>query len=150
MRYQYLLFKFLFLALAAGNLFSTCKKEDDNSSTSIAPAQVSAALMVSEWSVAKMMDDGTDKTAQYADYAIKFSADEKLIVKYKQNEVENGNWMVRADDGKTKLYITLPNAKPESVLRRLADDWVLIRRTNTLIELQDDSNTAEQLHLQKL
>lgn len=122
---------------------TSCKKSDDNSSPS-----VSSTISSGTWRVSYYYDKTKDETSDFAGYTFTFQSGGQLTASSSAGS-ENGTWSEKNDDdngGSHKLVITIGSSTP---LIELTDDWVITSQSDSKIELKDDSNNNEILHLSK-
>ena len=106
-------------------LLFSCKRESNNS--------VSGDIINGTWIISKYIDSGSNETSYFTGYTFNFNAD-GLIVATNSSQV-GGSWSEYNDDDHTELTILFS----QSPLNELNDDWHVVSRSNTQIELEDVS-----------
>ena len=101
-----------------------------------------------QWKVSWFWDKDKDETSDFNGYSFLFDADGTLTAEKNGQMVKKGTWSVRTSSNSTnKLVISIGNVKP---LKELTDDWIILKMTDTKIELKDDNDQhLEELHLEK-
>ncbi|NNE02077.1 MAG: hypothetical protein HKN52_02840 [Eudoraea sp.] len=114
--------------------------------TSAETVQAVSNLVVSgTWSITNYVDSGTDETNDYAGYSFSFNADGSLDAVNGGTTI-TGSWSVTSDDSSDDddydstddidfniFFSTPPN------FEELSDDWDIVSRSSTRIELIDIS-----------
>lgn len=120
-----------FLALSA------CKKSSNNT--------LPLTLGGSTWVVSYFWDKDKDETSDFAGYTFLFNADGTLTASLPGHADRTGTWTLSDSDTKLTLKIAGTEALDE-----LNEDWQVLEFSDTLIKLQDDNDTHEEvLHFQK-
>ncbi len=142
--------KFLLtLALPALTFFLTQCSSDSTDEEMQDPAVVAQAvtdLAVSgTWVVSSYIDSGTDETDDYNRYTFTFNADGSLVADNGSSTV-TGTWSVTVDDSSDdddydsmddvdfNIFFAAP-----PIFEELTDDWDIVSRSSTRIELIDIS-----------
>ncbi|WP_372944776.1 hypothetical protein [Muriicola sp.] len=142
--------KFLLtLALPALTFFLTQCSSDSTDEEMQDPAVVAQAvtdLAVSgTWVVSSYIDSGTDETDDYNGYTFTFNADGSLVADNGSSTV-TGTWSVTVDDSSDdddydsmddvdfNIFFAAP-----PIFEELTDDWDIVSRSSTRIELIDIS-----------
>ncbi len=139
----------LTFAIPVLSLFLTQCSSDSSEDTMQDPAVVAQAvadLAVSgTWVVNSYIDSGTDETSDYNGYTFSFNADGSLVADNGSTTV-TGTWSVTADDSSDdddydstddidfNIFFSAP-----PVFEELTDDWDIVSRSSTRIELIDIS-----------
>lgn len=139
----------LTLALPALTFFLTQCSSDNTDEEMQDPAVVAQAvtdLAVSgTWVVSSYIDSGTDETSDYNGYTFSFNTDGSLVADNGSSMV-TGTWSVTVDDSSDdddydsmddvdfNIFFSAPPAFEE-----LTDDWDIVSRSSTRIELIDIS-----------
>ncbi len=109
-------------------------------------AQAVADLAISgTWVINSYIDSGTDETSDYNGYTFSFNADGSLVADNGSTTV-TGTWSVTADDSSDDddydsnddIDFNIFFASPP-VFEELTDDWDIVSRSSTRIELIDIS-----------
>ncbi len=107
-------------------------------------------LAVGSWKVSYYFDR-TNKTALYSAYVFDFKTGGQLTVS-DGSQSWNGSWSTACDDSRPKLCLTISAAAP-SVLRELAEDWLIVTLNDTFMHLEHRSGgggDTEILHFARL
>ena len=115
-------------------LFVSCKK-DDNSTSSISPTTVTNTIVSGIWRITYYWDTDHEETANFSGYNFAFGGG-NVVTATKTGSSVNGTWATLLDDSKTKLVLGF--SSPEN-FGKISDDWHVIERTDTRIQLQDIS-----------
>jgi hypothetical protein len=122
------------------NIASTCSK-DDSSSSSNNQAQVTTTVTSGTWKITLYNDSGTVKTSNFTGYNFTFGANNSLTASNSTNNY-TGTWSVTDsnsnDDSLSDLDFNIIFASPAN-FQDLSDDWDILSRTDTKIQLIDVS-----------
>ena len=126
------------------NVASTCSSDD--SPNSIAdPAPLINTVTSGTWTVTFFEDDGVDETYHFTGYNFTFGASNVLTATNGTNTY-TGTWSVTNDDSNdddspssSDLDFNIFFASPANFNDELSDDWDILSRTDTKIELVDVS-----------
>jgi hypothetical protein len=122
------------------NVASTCSK-DDSSSSSNNQTQVTTTVTSGTWKITLYNDSGTVKTSNFTGYNFTFGANNSLTASNSTNNY-TGTWSVTDsnsnDDSLSDLDFNIIFASPAN-FQDLSDDWDIISRTDTKIQLIDVS-----------
>jgi hypothetical protein len=133
------------LLFASALLVTGCTKNNDPVDSNTPISQV---ITQGSWIVHYYFENGTDETSDFSGYSFTFAASGSFTAT-KSGVATNGTWSEITDDGKKKLVLNLATADPK--LDNVNDDWVIVSKSNSLIELKDDNPARdEQLHFKKL
>ena len=126
------------------NVASTCSS-DDSPNSSADPAPVINAVTSGTWTVTFFEDDGVDETYHFTGYNFTFGASNVLTATNGTNTY-TGTWSVTNDDSNdddspssSDLDFNIFFASPANFNDELSDDWDILSRTDTKIELVDVS-----------
>ncbi|MBK8556484.1 MAG: hypothetical protein IPL65_12295 [Lewinellaceae bacterium] len=133
--------KLLFPVFLILFLSSACSKSsDDNSNSNTNDPQVTTGV----WKVSYYYDKDKEETGDFKDHTFEFQAGGTLIAHLPDGSTKNGTWST----GSTKFNIVIGGTY---ALDEMADDWLLIEKTDNLIRLQDDNSShLEELHFVKI
>ncbi len=92
------------------------------------------------WMVSLYMDDNKDETSDFFGYTFDFNSDGTLKVTLPSGVTNNGAWSF--DDSSSKYKITISG---NDKLDKINDDWLIVSKSNDLIELKDDNTTKIEL-----
>lgn len=137
----------------------SCDKDDDSSNNNDNNNNQQASLLADQvrdtaesgtWRITRFEEDGRDETSDYNGYSFSFNADGNLIATNGTNTV-NGTWSVTVDssssdssdddsssDDSDDVDFNIFFVSPPD-FEELSDDWDIISRSDTKIELIDIS-----------
>jgi hypothetical protein len=122
------------------NVASMCSK-DDNSVTNVIQNQVVNTATSGTWKVTLYDDSGTIKTSNFTGYNFSFGSGNTLTAANGTNTY-TGTWSVTDsnsnDDILDDLHFNVSFNAPAS-FADLTDDWHIVSRTDTKIQLNDVS-----------
>jgi hypothetical protein len=122
------------------NVASMCSK-DDNSVTNIIQSQVVNTATSGTWKVTLYDDSGTIKTSNFTGYNFTFGSGNSLTATNGTNTY-TGTWSVTDsnsnDDILDDLHFNVSFNSPANFVD-LTDDWHIVSRTDTKIQLNDVS-----------
>ena len=125
MKYTLQLF---FMALTVLGSFSSCTKDDDNTS----PDEISNLVQEGKWRIASFKEDNIDETAQFTGYEFRFGSNGSVGAA-KAGTTVSGSWATGTDDSKTKLMLNFGLTAP---FDELNEDWQVLEKSSTSIKLQ--------------
>ena len=130
---------FLFIATA----FSSCTDEDDTVvNNSVDPTPVINVVNNGTWRITLFNDSGVDETLNFTDYDFSFGASNILSATNGTNTY-SGTWSVTSDNSlddspSNDLDFNIAFTTPANFVD-LTDDWDIVSRTDTKIQLIDVS-----------
>jgi len=140
---------FIFSALMGlAIVLNACSSDssDEEMQTSSESVQAVSNLVVSgSWSITSYVDSGTDETSDYTGYSFTFNSDGSLDA-VNGSTMITGTWSVTSDDSSDdddydsmddidfNIFFSAPPNFEE-----LSDDWDIVSRSSTRIELIDIS-----------
>jgi hypothetical protein len=132
----------VFLLIYVVNVASMCSDDDDNfTPTNVNQTQVINTVMSGTWRITNYVDSGTNETANYAGYNFTFGAG-NVLTAVGGGATHSGIWSVTDsnsnDDTLNDLDFNIAFSTP-TILLDLSDDWDIVSRTDTKIELIDVS-----------
>lgn len=125
-----------------------CEKEEDNqaffSETSdqqaMSLSSITDFLVASEGlGLSRFTDDGTDETADFADYIFHFQLDGQITATKGQQSIL-GTYRLFRDDAKLELALSFPSS-PD--FRDLNDDWYFFSLDQNRIRFEDAGDILE-------
>lgn len=126
------------------NVASTCSS-DDSPNSSADPTPVINTVTSGTWTVTFFEDDGVDETYHFTGYNFTFGTSNVLTATNGTNTY-TGTWSVTNDDSNdddspssSDLDFNIFFASPANFNDELSDDWDILSRTDTKIELVDVS-----------
>ena len=126
---------FLFVSICS-IVFAGCTKEQ-------APASVANAVTSGTWRVTHFSERSNNETSDFSGYTFTFQSNGKVLAS-KNGIIKEGNWS--ESTGSQKLTIDL-GVKEDSnkPLGELSDEWVILSKTSTKINLADDNSSSNEL-----
>ncbi|MEN8790417.1 MAG: hypothetical protein ABF293_01120 [Flavobacteriaceae bacterium] len=128
---------------------TSCTSDDSNSDmTANLDAQIEEVqnlVSSGSWSVASFIDSGVDETDDFAGYTFAFNPDGSLLADNGSNQIE-GSWSITGDDSDDSssddsmdddsddIDFNIFFASPDR-FAELTEDWEIVSRTNSRIEL---------------
>ena len=124
------------------NVASMCS-DDDDSNTSADPTPVINTVTSGTWRITFYEDSGVDETYHFTGYNFTFGASNVLTASNGTNTY-TGTWSVTNSDSNddspsNDLDFNILFATPAVFADELSDDWDILSRTATKIELVDVS-----------
>lgn len=121
---------------------SSCSNDDDSTDDSSSNQDmVENTIQTGNWRVTKFIDSGDDETSNFSGYTFTFNSDNTLIATNGAN-THNGTWSITdsnsGDDSLDDLHFNIFFATPAD-FEELTDDWDMLSRTDSKIELIDIS-----------
>jgi len=131
------------LSLVLVFTISSCSSDDDNTNDSNSNQDIVENTVESgTWRITKFIDSGDDETSDYNGYTFTFNSDNTLVAVNGTN-THNGTWSITdsnsGDDSLDDLHFNIFFASPAD-FEELTDDWDMLSRTDTKIELVDISD----------
>ena len=132
-----LFFKSLLIFVLAFTISSCSNDDDDNSNSDTNQTNIENTVQAGTWRVTKFIDSGDDETNNFNSYTFTFNASNSLIAE-NGNTTNNGSWSITdnnsSDDSMDDLDFNISFASPQD-FEELTEDWDIISRTDTKIEL---------------
>ncbi|MEQ1587943.1 MAG: hypothetical protein ABL895_18815 [Cyclobacteriaceae bacterium] len=124
-----------------------CDEDDDNdyNDDDADDSGLIGALITGIWKVDSFIDP-TDRTNEWTDYILTFSADGTLTAT-KNTTTLTGTWSTDGDDGELELTLALNANDP---LDDINEDWTVLEFTSTIIKLDDSDDETSTLVLKQL
>lgn len=125
------------------NMASTCSNDDDNNNSSSDPTPVINTVTSGTWRVTYYFDTDSDETSDFTGYNFTFGSSNVLTATNGSNTY-TGSWSVTNDDDSdddnpsSDLDFNILFSSPAN-FQDLSDDWDIVSRTSTKIELIDVS-----------
>jgi len=124
------------------NVASMCSS-DDNSSSSADPTPVINTVTSGTWRITFYEDSGVNETYHFTGYNFTFGTANVLTATNGTNTY-TGSWSVTNDDSNddspsNDLDFNILFSSPANFADELSDDWDILSRTDTKIELVDVS-----------
>ncbi len=120
------------------NTASTCSSDDSNSSSTTDPTPIINTVTQGTWRVTYYFDTDTDDTSDFAGYNFTFGSSNVLTATNGTNTY-TGSWSVTSDNSPSSdLNFNILFVSPVN-FEDLSDDWDIVSRTSTKIELIDVS-----------
>jgi flagellar hook-associated protein FlgK len=136
---------FILLAILAASCSSD--SNDDNPMDTAASVEAVSNLATSgTWRISSFIDSGTDETNDFTGYSFSFNSDGSLVAD-NGTAIITGTWSITSDDSSDDSddydssddidFNILFSAPPD--FAELSDDWDIVFRSDTRIELIDIS-----------
>lgn len=134
----------LLLCIFMLNVASMCSSDDDN--TPVTPTNISQTILNNTvasgtWRITLHDDSGDDNTTDYSGYNFTFGSGNALTATNGTNTY-TGTWSISdsnsGDDTINDLHFNISFASPAG-FNDLSDDWHIVSRTDTKIQLIDVS-----------
>jgi len=130
------------LSLVIVFTISSCSSDDDSTNDSNSNQdEVENTVESGTWRITKFIDSGDDETSDYNGYTFTFNSDNTLVATNGTNS-HTGTWSITdsnsGDDSLDDLHFNIFFASPAD-FEELSDDWDILSRTDTKIELIDIS-----------
>jgi hypothetical protein len=120
------------------NTASTCSSDDSNSSSTTDLTPIVNTVTQGTWRVTYYFDTDTDETSDFAGYNFTFGSSNVLTATNGTNTY-TGSWSVTSDNSPSSdLDFNILFVSPAN-FEDLSDDWDIVSRTSTKIELIDVS-----------
>lgn len=87
------------------------------------------------WKVSLFQEDNVNQTNHFSSYAFEFNSSGVLTA---SNDIltMTGNWNNGGDDSGNKLNIDFPTAQDDSPFEEISEDWNILSKTPSKIELK--------------
>ncbi|MBK8965699.1 MAG: hypothetical protein R3D58_22530 [Saprospiraceae bacterium] len=132
----------IFPAMLLALTFIGCSKSGSDDDSNPANPQLSGT----KWVVTYFWDKDKDETNDFSGYSFEFKDSGALVAYLPDGSTKTGQWSVSSSSNKLILVIGGTYALDE-----MADDWVIMTKTNTVMQLKDDNTThLEELHFKKI
>lgn len=105
--------------------------------------QTATILATGSWKVSYYYDNNRDETSDFSSYRFTFDASGNFTAMAGQTRF-SGTWRRFRDDGRERLELVISG---NDDMDEISDDWVILTIDDRKIELRDDSNPQDQLHL---
>ncbi len=132
-----LFFKSLLVFVLIFTVSSCSNDDDDNSNSDTNQTNIENTLRAGTWRVTKFIDSGDDETNNFSGYVFIFGSSNSLVAE-NGNATHNGFWSITDsnsnDDSIDDLDFNISFASPQD-FEELTEDWDIILRTDTKIEL---------------
>ena len=115
-------------------VFTACKKNNDNNTSSVSTAAVNSTVASGTWRITLFNNNGTDKTANFNGFNFTFATSGSLLAANGILSI-TGTWSTRVDDSKVKLIINFPGPSMSTFLE-LNEDWEVTGRTDTQVTMR--------------
>ena len=113
-----------------------CSDDDDNNSQVSSPNEITTTVTNGEWVVTFYEEDGILQTSDFSGYDFTFASNGDLSATNGM-DTQLGVWSTYTDSGQTKLDLQFTAIS--GPFQEINEDWRVISRTSTKIELRDVS-----------
>lgn len=118
-------------------VFAGCTKKDS------AVSSVTEAVTTGTWRVTHFSERTNNETSDFAGYTFTFQENGKVLAS-KNGVIKEGNWS--ESKSSQKLVIDLGvKTDANKPLGELSDDWVIVSKSDTKINLSDDNTSSNEL-----
>lgn len=117
-------------------VFASCTKDDS-------PATVAGAVTNGTWRVTHFSERSNNETDDFNGYIFTFQSNGKVLAA-KNGIIKEGNWSESTSSQKLVIDMGVKN-DANKPLGELTDDWVIVSKTETKINLADDNSSSNEL-----
>lgn len=124
---------FLMLGLLMGIFINSCSNNDDDDGQH--NGNTTGILIDGTWKVTLFQEVNLNQTSHFNSYAFEFKSTGVLTA---TNDLltMTGNWNNGGDDSGNKLVIDFPTAADDSPFEEISEDWDIVTKSPTKIELK--------------
>ena len=126
---------FVFLGICSF-VFAGCTKKDT-------VITVADAVTTGTWRVTNFSERTNNETSDFSGYTFTFQSNGKVLVA-KGGVIREGNWSESTSSQKMIIDLGV-KSDANKPLGELSDDWVIVSKTATKINLADDNATSNEL-----
>lgn len=126
------------LSMVLGVSFVSCfGSDDDDSHHSNDDNNGGTTNIVVEgsWRVTLFQEDNSSQTHHFSGYVFTFNTNGSLIA-VNGGSTMTGTWSTGGDDSLNKLWINFPSAADDTPFEEISEDWQIIAKTASKIELR--------------
>lgn len=109
--------------------------DDSNHSNDDNNGGASQIVMEGSWRVTLFQEDNSNQTNHFNGYVFTFNSNGSLIA-VNGGTTQTGTWSTNGDDSSNKLWIAFPTAPDDSPFEEITEDWQIIAKTPSKIELK--------------
>lgn len=113
----------------------SCFGSDDDDSNNNNNGGTSGIVVEGSWKVTLFQEDNSNQTNHFSGYAFTFNTNGSLIA-VNGSTTQTGTWSTGGDDSTNKLWISFPTAPDDSPFEEITEDWQIISKTPSKIELR--------------
>lgn len=121
------------LGLMLSFSFVSCFGSDDDDSNN--NGGTSEIVVEGSWRVTLFQEDNSNQTNHFSSYAFTFNTNGSLVA-INNLITMTGTWSTGNDDSSNKLWINFPTADDDSPFEEISEDWQIISKTPSKIELR--------------
>jgi hypothetical protein len=115
---------------------SSCNHNDNN------PTPANTTTPGPGWRVSAFTEPGEDKTGDYTGYVFDFASGGALTA-VRNGQTTSGTWEQSSSNGVPGFEISLSTS--DNKLSKLNHRWVLVNKTDVLIDLRDDNVSSYEM-----
>lgn len=115
--------------------FISCSSNDDDNSNTQNNNGTSEIVVDGSWRVTLFQEDNSNQTNHFNGYSFTFNANGSLIA-VNGGTIQTGTWSTNGDDSSNKLWINFPSAPDDNPFEEISEDWQIISKTASKIELR--------------
>lgn len=146
---------FALIGLLLSFSISSCFGSDDDDShhdDDDSNGSTTGVVVEGNWKVTLFQEDNSNQTAHFNGYAFDFETNGTLTAA-NGSTTQTGNWNNGGDDSGNKLNIDFPSAPDDSPFEEISEDWDIIAKNVSKIELRHVSGgdgSIDLLTLEKI
>ena len=134
------------------SILSCSSNDDDSSNGNNNGGSTTTVVVDGTWKVTLFQEDNNNQTNHFTGYAFDF---ESTGVLNAVNGImtQTGTWNNGGDDSGNKLNINFPTAADDTPFEEISEDWQILTKTTTKIELKHVSGgdgSVDLLTFQKI
>lgn len=126
---------FVFLGLSL-IVFTGCTKKDT-------PGTVASSVTNGTWRVSHFSERSTNKSSDFSGYTFTFQSNGKVLAA-KNGVIKEGNWSESTSSQKLVIDLGV-KSDVNKPLGELTNDWIIVTKTETKINLADDNTSSNEL-----
>lgn len=123
----------ILLGLLLSFSFVSCSGDDDNNNFS--GSDLTEIVVGGSWRVTLYQEDAVNHTHHFSGYSFTFNSDGSLIAS-NESISQAGTWTTGNDDSTNKLWINFPSAPEDDPFEEISEDWQIVTKTSSKIELR--------------
>lgn len=125
------------LSLMLGFSFVSCfgSDDDDNNNNNGNNNGTSEIVVEGSWRVTLFQEDNSNQTNHFSGYSFTFNTNGSLFA-VNNLLTQTGTWSTGNDDSSNKLLIAFPAAPDDSPFEEISEDWQIVSKTTSKIELR--------------
>lgn len=109
--------------------------DDDSNNNGNNNGDMTQIVTDGSWRVTLFQEDNSNQTNHFNGYVFTFNSNGSLIA-VNGGTTQTGTWSTNGDDSSNKLWINFPNASDDSPFEEISEDWQIVAKTASKIELR--------------